>query len=50
MGLLCGMSLITLFEWADFVFINLFKRFRVSKKDYDLRNPGSVKSNESVGL
>ncbi|XP_038044102.1 acid-sensing ion channel 1A-like [Patiria miniata] len=33
MGLLCGMSLITLVEWLDFIVITLYKRFGCSKRN-----------------
>ncbi|XP_033632419.1 acid-sensing ion channel 2-like [Asterias rubens] len=32
MGLLCGMSLLTVLEWADFIFINLLNKFWSIKK------------------
>ena len=39
MGLLCGMSLITLFEWADFVLLSLLKRFRGPRRPMSTENP-----------
>ncbi|XP_022108989.1 acid-sensing ion channel 4-like isoform X2 [Acanthaster planci] len=42
MGLLCGMSLITLAEWVDFIIITIYKRF-ISSKRVRSRNDGNGK-------